>query len=75
MTGGLTHIEGQGVDVDEGLDVRVARGGVRDDRTPVGVSDKHDRTGDSLQEVGNRRRVGGEVLDWISYGSSDITSP
>src|SRR5262249_54463910 len=70
MTGGLTHVGRQSVDVYEGLDIRIARGGVCDNRTPVGVSDEHDRTGDCLQEVGNRRRIGAEVLDWISYGSS-----
>jgi hypothetical protein len=57
----------QGVDVDEGLDLVIAGGGVGDDLPAVGVPDQDDRAGDAVQEVGQVGRVVGQPLEGVRW--------
>ena len=49
------------VEIDECLDLIVADRGGRDDVAAVGVADKHDRTGERPQQLGEVARVASEV--------------
>jgi hypothetical protein len=59
------------VEVDEGLHLVVAGGGVRDDIAAVGVADEHDRTGQGPQEFGEVGPVASEIAKRV--GESDGT--
>ena len=53
------------VDVDECLDIGIARRGVRDDEPAVGMGDQDDRARDRLQEAGQVRSVDGRPAELV----------
>jgi len=66
---------GKGRDVDQGLDVGHAAGGVGDHGSAVGVSDEHDRSADRFEAGSDVVGVAGESTEWVGDRDDGVAEP